>query len=1477
MFSGILKIIKKAIRFFPARSGARLRTIGEAGFSLVEILIALAITAMLMGGIYGVYNTFYKQTSGLDLLLEAQQNARAGVYIIEKEIILIGHAVDSGTNSIITADASELEFRYVDPATNTQMKVHYQLQSGALVKQECEQSSWSGCTDFNYYSVINDLDAAATGAGLAFDYYDATGVSIATPITGATLASIRFVKVTLAVVTSEVMPSSGATKSVTLATEVKLRNFDISSSSADTTEPSTPGGLEVREASIGSRVGICGRLVLKWTMGTEGDLAYYRVFYTYGGVEQNAKVLLTALSDDGTDYFYTLAPGTDTSGDWKIQHSPSDNSAVKTYDIVVRAYDNAHNASTASATASGNPSTSRDSTTFGDGGLDDTTINPSKPSVVSGFTAADGASDGEVALSWSSYDTTNNPDVEGLRIYRNTGAYSSYPLTASGNLKWIASEPGGGKSELTESATSFTDTDSVLLGCSVYYYAIAPVSCDATLITDEGGDPTSDKYIASNYAETYGDGTGSASDSPSGADTAPPDTAAPTAPSISVRAGWKRVAVSLTQSASVDLSQMCVYVNEGSDYPSLNASFDTDGCFTINTTDTPSAILIPDSGGIFTTAELSQSSDTAFWHDSMTQESPSMPSLAEIGTYSYNAVAFDICGNSSALSLDQDTTILCGEDPPSGEKPPAVTSASAACCDDDATCCESEPTGVTLSWTEVSSDLSSASSVSNPYDLAGYRIFRSTSTDFSGATLISGSAPIWASSYQDTGAVDGETYYYKIATTDCPYEKVDPSDATILSDTISGTLNSVQLGPVTPGRLQRDEKCEGSGTCTQDDHRKVLTGVDIASDNTSSISTTDEFYHNKITIFIRNTSAGTLTVQEATVSWINSDAELKKITIGGGRSGVATTVTSISATPTVLIPSGGDLYTRTVSGISISSAIIDANARYVPVTFEFKDSGSSADVDMRDDTLRVTFNVQNDSTSTTSCVSYLTVSQAFEGTDVPTGPSVTAVQQDEPDTATYGYAVPSFTGVNTVDSGTDGPVIVDSGIALDVSAIVSSNTTDASTGIKVDIDSVKLYYITTAKTITTAPTTGYTEVSTLDSYSVDCTISGSAGSDTCTGTIPAQSDKRVWYYVVATDSDGNFDRDPEIADGAYVYDQLAFDVCNVTPSAPTGLGLSVSVSDVTITWTAVTTYTNATTIDGSLDTITYEIYRDGTQIATTTALTYDDTGLADGVYSYYIKAENTCGTPVVSDASDTAASCVGLGANRASMNVSPTSITSGGSYTVTIVDCLALDSDTGHDGHVDYINDSGLTDIASNANSFTSTSAGTSQAYAPVLTESSATSGTFTATVTTATDNSANLMTDASDTITVYYEHAVPTTATVTVTADPCDDTPNSPGTLSGSVSGNSINLNWAAVTTNTDGSAITDLGGYRVYEMVEDNGGSLDVDWFLRTTTDSSTTSTTVSFDHGNKHQHIYYFKVTAVDTCGTVNESNDSPIWSE
>jgi Tfp pilus assembly protein PilE len=1420
------------------------------GFTIVELLIALFLTALVSTAIYSVYNIYYKQSTIQDMVLEAQQNARVAVNLMEREMMNAGYA--AGTADMIPgATGSSVRFIYTDPSTDSSMsatagnrlEVEYALATVAGVqyltrKMDNLTTSTTGSTE----QVIPYVNA------FTVTYYDVNGTELSLPFADQDARNtIRFITINIVTETKNNIPGTSSKKTYMLETHIRLRNIGIGQTAVDTTAPGAPSATQVRDPAL------CASLKVKWTANTEGDIAGYKIYYgvaagNYTGVINIPLTVLSSstysCSSSGGSFECTIFPTAPA-----LDYSASDGSSTTQYYIAVKAYDNSLNHSVYSTEVNGNPDPS-----YSDfaAGSDDSTINPVKPSAVAFTSVVDGASDGHVSLTWSASAST---DIAGYRIYRSTSAFTSYPITSS---------PIADEDDLDSSATTYTDTGPGLLGCNIYYYAIAPVNCDATLVIDGGGDADEDKYIQTDYDATCGDGTnactpGSGFAAITGEDTAPPDNASTSAPSpFTTRAGWKRVAVSFAQPTDTDLKQTCIYGVQSSSYPTLLTTLDGYGCY-----DAGTGIRLYESDGVFTTAEVAIGTTETFWHNSMTALT-SLPSLLETGTYSYSAIAFDLCGNASGVTDAQATTTLCGEDP--AGKPPEVTALTASSCGGN-------PEAVTLSWTEVPSSIGSPSSSSNPWDLAGYRIFRAASDDMAGwgaAALLNPSAPLWGGIYSDTSTAAGGTYYYRVVSTDCPYERGDdtggtePTTTQIRNHMNSGFLSYERYGPVYPGGIVRDEKTN----ITQDDHREVLTGVTVDysvanGDGTSTPSS--ELAHDTVTFFLSNTSAGTMTITGASLSWVDSSADLREIKVGGGSSST-TSVAAAASVASVSTP-----YTRAASGVTLTStAQIAAGARHVPITFTFLDSSGDA-VDMREDQLLMTLDVQNDATGTTTCSTFLTVSEASEGVSVPFGPSVTATQQDQPAAPTFGYAVPGSTGLNTVPSGSDSSVVVDSGVDVDISASIAANTTDPTSGLKVSVSSASLFFVTTANTVTTAPTSGFTEV----------VMTNTAGS-IWTGTILENDGLRVWYYVLGIDADGNYDRDPEIDDGAYVYDQRSFDACDVTPEVPTALAATDSGANVTLAWTVPSTYANGVAINDS-DTIKYTVYRGGSQLATNLSGTpYSDTGLADGVYYYTVRAYNSCSTPNVSSDSNIAAVCVGMSSGSFTISATPASIYQGGSYTVNLVDCGAVQS--GFETSQQIINETAgflnFTNVSSSAG-------GSLSAANSKMTETGNATGTFSITIDTTSDSldTTKLLVATTDTITTQYDPtgSAPQSATVSVIIDPCTNTPDAPANLSGSVLGQTITLTWNEVTTNTDASAIADLANYRVYEKVCANGkpdctgADIQIDWFLRSTIAAGTETVALSADQGNVSQRIYYFKVTAIDSCSTPVESADSNEWNE
>lgn len=82
---------------------------GHKGFTLIEILISLVITAIVMTGIFSTFNTQSKTFNTQQQVTEMQQNARASMDIMSREIRMAGYSSPQG---ITFANLSSIRFRY---------------------------------------------------------------------------------------------------------------------------------------------------------------------------------------------------------------------------------------------------------------------------------------------------------------------------------------------------------------------------------------------------------------------------------------------------------------------------------------------------------------------------------------------------------------------------------------------------------------------------------------------------------------------------------------------------------------------------------------------------------------------------------------------------------------------------------------------------------------------------------------------------------------------------------------------------------------------------------------------------------------------------------------------------------------------------------------------------------------------------------------------------------------------------------------------------------------------------------------------------------------------------------------------------------------------------------------------------------------------------------------------------------------------
>lgn len=87
------------------------RHINKKGFTLIELLIAMAVSSAVMAVIYSTYRAQLRSQVTQQALIEMQQNARAAMYAMERDIRLAGYDPDGSQSAGITkADPDTITF-----------------------------------------------------------------------------------------------------------------------------------------------------------------------------------------------------------------------------------------------------------------------------------------------------------------------------------------------------------------------------------------------------------------------------------------------------------------------------------------------------------------------------------------------------------------------------------------------------------------------------------------------------------------------------------------------------------------------------------------------------------------------------------------------------------------------------------------------------------------------------------------------------------------------------------------------------------------------------------------------------------------------------------------------------------------------------------------------------------------------------------------------------------------------------------------------------------------------------------------------------------------------------------------------------------------------------------------------------------------------------------------------------------------------
>ena len=201
-----------------------------AGFTLIEVMVAMAIATIVLAAIYAAFNAQMKRHTAEQQVVEMQQNIRASMYLLKKDIRLAGYSpVDPPADAGFVADFASFGSPHDGAGAITDASdIAFTMdinQNGAI-----DSGSSFELIAYRHDPVNMWLERydAATGTwqrvaerieSVTFTYRRADDSVIATPVTGSNLKDIRSVGI-------DIQASTGK-RTMQLIDRVKCRNMGM--------------------------------------------------------------------------------------------------------------------------------------------------------------------------------------------------------------------------------------------------------------------------------------------------------------------------------------------------------------------------------------------------------------------------------------------------------------------------------------------------------------------------------------------------------------------------------------------------------------------------------------------------------------------------------------------------------------------------------------------------------------------------------------------------------------------------------------------------------------------------------------------------------------------------------------------------------------------------------------------------------------------------------------------------------------------------------------------------------------------------------------------------------------------------------------------------------------------------------------------------------------------------------------------------
>jgi prepilin-type N-terminal cleavage/methylation domain-containing protein len=197
------------------------------GFSLIELMVVLAVFTFIFGGLFSVINKGQIRYGFEQDLTEAQQSARNAIDMMEREIRLAGFpktsyydgalGYDANSNTIAkgftTSNATDMIFEGDINEDGIVEVVEYNL-SGSTLQRSAVAKPGGGVAATPSFKTLSE-----NVRSLSFTYYDSAGSTTTVP------ANVRRVQVDLNLGTSRVDPETRRLRTVSVSTMALARNL----------------------------------------------------------------------------------------------------------------------------------------------------------------------------------------------------------------------------------------------------------------------------------------------------------------------------------------------------------------------------------------------------------------------------------------------------------------------------------------------------------------------------------------------------------------------------------------------------------------------------------------------------------------------------------------------------------------------------------------------------------------------------------------------------------------------------------------------------------------------------------------------------------------------------------------------------------------------------------------------------------------------------------------------------------------------------------------------------------------------------------------------------------------------------------------------------------------------------------------------------------------------------------------------------